>query len=87
MAESVFTMWLVNLRSVTCYTDQNLKENAHFGALNPFTSEKKVEIKLQDVYQPLGLRFWLCPSTFQTVCLFVNEGDEETNSLSYRRGL
>ena len=23
MAESVFAMWLVNLRSVTCYTDQN----------------------------------------------------------------
>ena len=52
MAESVFAMRLVNLRSVTCYTDQNFKENAHFGALNLFTSEKKVEIKLQDVYQP-----------------------------------
>ena len=52
MAESVFAMRLVNLLSVTCYTDQNFKENAHFGALNPFTSEKKIEIKLQDVYQP-----------------------------------
>ena len=52
MAESVFAMRLVNLRSVTCYTDQNFKENAHFGALNRFTSEKKAEIKLQDVYQP-----------------------------------
>ena len=52
MAESVFAMRLVNLRSVTCYTDQNFKENAHFRALNPFTSEKKVETKLQDVYQP-----------------------------------
>ena len=52
MAESIFAMRLVNLRSVTCYTDQNLKENVHFGALNLFTSEKKVEIKLQDVYQP-----------------------------------
>ena len=49
---SVFAMRLVNFRSVTCYTDQNFKENAHFGALNLFTSEKKVEIKLQDVYQP-----------------------------------
>ena len=37
MAESVFAMRLVNLRSVTCYTDQNFKENAHFGALNLFT--------------------------------------------------
>ena len=46
MAESVFAMQLVILRSVTCYTDQNFKENAHFGALNLFTSEKKVEIKL-----------------------------------------
>ena len=52
MAESVFAMRLVNLRSVTCYTDQNFNENAHFGALNLFTTEKKVEIKLQDVYQP-----------------------------------
>ena len=30
MAESVFAMRLVNFRSVTCYTDQNFKENAHF---------------------------------------------------------
>ena len=37
MAESVFAMRLVNLRSVTCYTDQNVKENAHFGALNLFS--------------------------------------------------
>ena len=40
MAESVFAMRLVNLRSVTCYTDQNFKENAHFGALNLLTSQK-----------------------------------------------
>ena len=53
MAESaVFAMRLVNFRSVTCCTDHNFKENAHFGALNLFTSGKKVEIKLQDVYQP-----------------------------------
>ena len=38
--ESVFAMRLVNLRSVTCYTDQNFNENAQFGALNLFTSEK-----------------------------------------------
>ena len=41
MAASVFAMRLVNLRSVTCYTDQNFKENAHFKALNLFTSEKR----------------------------------------------
>ena len=29
-----------------------VQEFAHFGALNLFTSGKKVEIKLQDVYQP-----------------------------------
>ena len=51
MAESVFATRLVNFRSVTCFTDQNFKENAHFGALNLFTWEKKVEIKLQDVYE------------------------------------
>ena len=39
MAESVFIMRLVNLRSVTCYTDHNFKENAHFGALILFTLE------------------------------------------------
>ena len=50
MAESVFAVRLVNLRSVTCYTDQNFNENAYVGALNFFTLEKKVEIKLQDVY-------------------------------------
>ena len=49
MAESVFPMRLVNSGSVTCYTDQNFKENAHFGALDLFTWGKKVEIKLQDV--------------------------------------
>ena len=37
-------MRLVNLRSVTCYTDQNFKENAHFGALNLFTSEKRLKL-------------------------------------------
>ena len=52
MAESVFAMRLVNVRSVTCYTDQNFKANAHFGALNLFSSEKKVEINvnLEDLY-------------------------------------
>ena len=44
MAESVFAMRLVNLRSVTCYTDQNFKENAHFRALNLLTSEKRVKL-------------------------------------------
>ena len=43
MAESVFAMRLVNFRSVTCYTDQNVKENAHFGALSLFTSEKRLK--------------------------------------------
>ena len=52
MAESVFAMRLVNFRSATCCTDQKFKENVYFGALNLFTSEKKVEIKLPDVYQP-----------------------------------
>ena len=40
MAESVSAMRLVNLRSVTCCTDQNFKEKTHFGAFNLFTSEK-----------------------------------------------
>ena len=54
-AEAVFATRLVNFRSVTCYTDQNFKENAHFGALNLFTSEKglkysyKMSINLKDL--------------------------------------
>ena len=43
MAESVFAKREVNLRSVT-YNAIRIKifeENAHFGALNLFTSEKK----------------------------------------------
>ena len=70
MAASVFDMRLVNLRSVTCYTDQNFKENAHFEALNLFTSEKKAEIKLQDVYQPWGLRFDFVPQHFKS-CVYL----------------
>ena len=44
MDESVFTMRLVNLRSVTCYMDQNFKEKAHFEAVNLFTSEKRLKL-------------------------------------------
>ena len=79
MAESVFAMRLVNLRSVTCYTDQNFKENGHFGALNLFTSEKrlklsyKTSINLEDFDSDFVLQHF-------KLCLFVNEGDEETNS-------
>ena len=57
MAESVFIMRLVNLRSVTCYTDHNFKENAHFGALNLFTSEKKVETEVIRRLSTLTLSF------------------------------
>ena len=70
MAATVFAMRLVNLRFVTCYTDQNFKENTHFGALNRFTSEKKAEIKLQDVYQPWGLRFDFVPQHFKP-CVYL----------------
>ena len=41
MAESFFAMRVVNLRSVTRYTDQNFKANAHFGELNLLTSENR----------------------------------------------
>ena len=37
-------MRLVNLRNVTCYTDQNFKENALFGALNLLTLEKRLKL-------------------------------------------
>ena len=70
MAATVFAMRLVNLRFVTCYTDQNFKENAHFGALNRFTSEKrlklsyKTSINLEDLDLTLTLtvlnRVFIC---------------------------
>ena len=70
MAESVFAIRLVNLRSVTCSTDQNFKENAHFGALNIFTSEKRLKlsynasINLEDLDLTLSLnilnRVFIC---------------------------
>ena len=69
MAESVFAMRLVNLRSVTCYTDQNFKENAHFGALNLFTSEKG----LNKVIRRLStLRTWMLTLAFNILnCVYL----------------
>ena len=79
MAESVFAMRLVNLRSVTFYTDQNFKENAHFAALNLFTSEKKLKLSYTTSINFDDLDFDFVLQHFK-LCLFVNEGDEESNS-------
>ena len=77
MAEFVFAMRLVNLRSVTCCTDENFNENAHFGALNLFTSEKRLKLNYKTSINLEDLDFVL--QRFK-LCLFVNEGDEKTNS-------
>ena len=79
MAESVFALRLVNLRSVTCCTDQNFKENNHFGALNFFTSEKRLKLSYKTSINLKDLDFDFVHQHFK-LCLFVNEGDEETNS-------
>ena len=79
MAESVFAMWLVNLQSVTCYRDQNSKENAHFGALNLITSEKRLKLSYKTSINLEDLDFDFVLQHFK-LCLFVNKGDEETNS-------
>ena len=79
MAESVFIMQLVNLQSVTCYTDQNVKEKAHFRALNLFTSEKRLKLSYKTSINLEDLNFDFVLPHFK-LCLFVNEGDEETNS-------
>ena len=79
MCESVFAMRLVNLRSVTCYTDQNFKEKAHFGALNLFNSEKRLKLSYKTSINLEDLDFDFVLQHFK-LCLFVNEGDEETNS-------
>ena len=66
MAESVFAMRLVNLRSVTCYTEQNFEEHGHLGALTLFTSEKrlklsnKTSINLEDFTLTLSFNILNC---------------------------
>ena len=80
MSESVFAMRLVNLRSVTCYnTDQNFKEKTHFEALNLFTSEKRLKLSYKTSVNLEDLDFDFVLPHFK-LCVFVNEGDEETNS-------
>ena len=62
MAKSVFAMQLVNLRSVTCYTDHNFKRNAPFTALNIFISKKG----LKKVIRRLStLRTWITSNPFK----------------------
>ena len=65
MAESVFAMQLVNLRSVTCCTDQNFKENAHFGALNLFISEKRLKLSYKTSINHEDLDFDFVPQHFK----------------------
>ena len=78
MAESVFAMRLVNLRPVPCHTDQNFEEKAHFRALNLFTSEKRLKLSYKTSINLEDLDFDFVLQHFK-LCLFVNEGDEETN--------
>ena len=74
MAEFVFAMRLVNLRSVTCYTDQNFKENAHFGDLNLFTSKKRFKLSYMTSVNLKDLDVDFVLQHFK-LCLFVNERD------------
>ena len=68
MAESVFAMRLVNLRSVTCFTDKKFKENAHFGALNLFTSEKR----FKGIRRLSSLRTWMLTLSFNILnCVYM----------------
>ena len=52
MAKSAFVMRLVNLRSVTYYTDQNLKSKCSFHSSKSLYLDKMVKRKLKDVCQP-----------------------------------
>ena len=52
MAKSAFVMRLVNLRSVTYYTDQNLKSKCSFHSSKSLYLDKTVKRKLIDVCQP-----------------------------------
>ena len=70
MAESFFAVRLVNLRSVTCYTDQNFKENAHFGALNLFTSQKRLKLSYKMSINLEDLDFDFVPQHFKP-CVYL----------------
>ena len=63
MANSVFAIRLVNLRSVSCYTDQTFRFKESY---------YKTSVNLEDLdpFDFVLQRFDLC--------LFVNEADEET---------
>ena len=52
MAKSAFVMRLVNLRSVTYYTDQNRKSKCSFHSSKSLYLDKTVKTKLKDVSQP-----------------------------------
>ena len=82
MAQSVSAVRSVNLWSVTCYTDQNLKSKImliHFTALNLFISKKRFKksyttsFNLEDLDADFVLQHF-------DLCLHVNKGDEETES-------
>ena len=79
IAESVFAMRLVNLGSVTSYTGHNFKGKTHFGTLNLFTSEKRLKLSYKTSINLEDLDFDFVLQHFK-LCLFVNEGNEETNS-------
>ena len=70
MAESVFAMRLVNLRSVTCYLDQTFTENAHFRALNLFTLEKRLKLSYKTAINLEDLDFDFVPQHFKP-CVYL----------------
>ena len=80
MAESVFATWLVNLRSVTCYTDQNFKRKCSFRSCKSlYLGKKRLKLSYKTSINLEDLHFDFVLQHFK-LCLFVNEGDEETNS-------
>ena len=66
VGKSVLDLRLVYLRSVTCYTDQNFKANAHFAALNLFTSKKKKKKGLTPSLPQYLMEFYKATLTFES---------------------
>ena len=70
---------LVNLRSVTCYTDQNFKSKCSFRSSKYLHLEKRFKesyrtsISLEDLDVDFVLQHF-------NQCLFVNEADDQTES-------
>ena len=72
MADSVFAMRLVHLRSVTIYGPKFQRKKSFWSSESLYLGKKQTSINLEDLDFDFVLQYF-------KLCLFVNEGDEKTN--------